>query len=363
LNPAQIARFNRATRQSFLQLQPLPYSANGLASIQLPQVGFLAEINIPVEFNVVASMFTGGDVLTAANEINNAPFNLIRRITLKTNEGAEIYNTTGIENYYVQRAICPRTGYDIMNPSTAFSAGYAHDSVFRYVVPSSGATQTLRFNIKIPVSWGEQNQAGLILLQNPTTRLTLEILWSDGTGIFTTDTGATYTINSVTTEPEMVIFNVPASEEDYPDLSLVHVILSDVVSVTNTGDFLYRPPLGNAYLKIFQQFVNNNARVDLEGFMNRMQLTYAQTQNAYTITPKQQLRLQAERLGIALPDGGVLWDFTYGSGILEYGNTRDVINTMRLTDMSVISTISSGGDALVNSTCSTIREMLAPIRR
>jgi hypothetical protein len=350
--------FNNATRQSIIQLPPIPYAANTTQSIQLPQVGFLSEILIPCQFVIQSNGTLAATNLTAPQI---TPYQVVKRLTLRTNEGAEIYATSGEGNYFVTRYL--RSSFDPRNPLTTVANTNVVNSVFQ--LPPSYAISTtynINFTLYIPVALQQSLLAGLILLQSPTTRLTLEIQWGDIlVDPFNISAGA-FTLTSGTTLPSMMIYNLPASQDDYPDVSWVHVIQEEIQPVANTGDFLYRPPLGNMYLRVIQEFINNNARMTPANF-SRLSLNYAQTQTAYNINPAQQAWMQRFRLGgLDLPDGVWAWDFLYGTGILEMGNMRDVIDTARLTDMNIISTI-AGSVTLTNAFVRNIKEMLAPISR
>lgn len=354
--------FNQATRQSFIQLgNGLTYSANGVSSIQLPQVGFLAKIIIPIA--IAYTTAATGTYVNITTGLNFTPYGLVRRVILRTNEGAEIYNTSGMGNYLVQRTL--RTATDVRNPLTSANSTNAANAVFQ--IPATMTTSTAytqQFALVIPVAWGDSLAAGLILLQNPTTRLTLEIQWGDLSVDDFTLGGTTpaLSVTSVTATPMMEVYNLPANTNDYPDLSMLHVILEDTTPIVSTGDFTYRPPLGNLYLNVIHQFINNSAAMVPANF-SKYSLNYAQTQTAYTITPQQQGVYQRYRNGgIDMPDGVVQWGFDYGTGFPEIGNMRDVVDTSRLTDLSIISTINTSV-TLTTASVRTVREMLAPLAR
>jgi hypothetical protein len=360
--------FNQATRQSHIQLQPVAYSSGAVVSQQLPPVGFLSKIVVPFSINLTTAA-AGANAYPLG--LPCTPYNLFQRIRVLTNEGAEIYNTSGTGNYLLQRSM--RGGYDIRNPLTSYSSSNTALAISSLpAISGNSQTVTISGSLMLPISWQEANLAGLILLQNPTTRLQLEFTFANAasgtSGLIYNSTAQTSTINSVTISPMMEIYNLPASASDYPDLSNVHVVLEDTTPITATGDFVYRPTLGNIYLNIIQSFRNNVVNGSLNNqFLptdfTQLRLNYAQTQQAYNYTPAQKLVMQRYYgSGIDMPDGVFWWDFVFGSGLLEIGNTRDVIDTARLTDLAVVTSISSASTN-TPGTCYTIREMLAPIAR
>lgn len=359
--------FNQATRQAFAQMNRFAFVPNGVDSQQITQVGFLAKILIPITLTFTTIANFGGAVMANKVAPQLTPYQLVRRLAVRTNEGAEIYSTSGEGNYLLQRHM--RTGFDPRNPQPSPASTIQAAQLFS--LPDAYAPNTtykINFTLVVPIAWGESLLSGLILLQNPTTRLTTELTWGTVADLFTVSGGGAgdslITANSVqvTNKPMMEFFNLPASDADYPDMSMVHVILEDEQSIGSTGDFNYRPPLGNMMLRVIQEFTNGDTRMNATQF-EKLALTYAQTQQAYVVTPEQQAYIQAYRLGGShLPDGVFSWDFTFGVGMPEVPNTRDVIDTSRLTDLSIITTIAQGVN-LQNAKVRTIREMLAPIAR
>lgn len=348
--------FNNATRQSFIPLNQIRYSAGGSESLQLPPVGFLSKIIVMVSATLTTN---NAGTYTA---VEQGPNSIIKRVRLHTNEGAEVYNLSGEGAYLMSRII--RSQYDYRNPAPSFASTATAPHVYYY--PSTLAvstTTTVRFPIHIPVAWGEQLQAGLILLQNQISRMQLELTFGDAlTDLYTAAGGGAITVGAVTIKPLMEIFNVPDNAQDYPDISTVMITLEENQPVTSTGDFQYRPLLGLEYLDIIQEFTNNGVRMTPDNF-SKLQLVYAQTQNAYTVDIQTQLYIQRYRLGgIDLPDGVFWWSFGMGTGLPEIGNTRDVIDTGRVTDLQLNTHI---GEAVVltNAKVKSIRRMLSEVAR
>jgi hypothetical protein len=354
--------FNSGTRQSIQQLPPIVYTPNSPVSLQLPQVGYLSKIWINCRVTV-----TTGATGTYTQTVNPVPtpYGLLKRIRVLTNEGAEIYNTTGYGNYLVQRM--QRGGYDPRNPIASYASTNTGLAVFSVPATMTTSTQyTFNWNVMIPIAWQESLQAGLILLQNPTNRLTLELTFGDATQQDLITTGGTtpsVTVNSALFNPAFEFYAVPNQAADNPDTSYVHTILESQDALPGSGDFTYRPALGNIYLNVIQEFINSNARFNPNTDFTQLKLIYAQTQQAYNMTPQEFLARQRYILsGIDLPDGVFFWNFTDGTGLLELSNQRDAIDTSRLTDLSIITSISPNTTVTPGSTTYVreIREMLAP---
>jgi hypothetical protein len=368
LNQQNVPDFNSSTRQSFAYLNPIPYTPNGSPSQQLTQVGFLSRIIINVHINITtaatgtyANFIPNGASAGVAGSDVPTPFNAVTNVTLQSNEGSQLHYTSGYGNYLANRT--ERSGFDQRNPATAFNAVNNIANVFS--IPATYTTSTsydLYFTLDIRVALKELNYAGLILIQNPTTRLQLAVTWNNIAANLLNMGGTTpaITVNSVTAVPAFEFFNLPSNPASYPDTSLTHIILEDVTQPLNTGQYVYRPTLGNAFLKITQQFINNSIAMNCKTDWTSLQLVYALTQNVYNIPAAIQMYLQEQRYAMPLPDGVVCWDFGFGYGIPELFLERDVIDSSQLTDLQVILNIGSGVTITGTNYSRNIREMLAP---
>lgn len=350
--------FNLNTRQSWLQMQNVPYSANNAVFQQLQQIGFLSRIIVPVSVT-----FTTGSTGTYANSVNDppTPYGFVKKIRLFTNEGQELHNTSGYGNYL--RTSMIRTALDPRNPITSFNS--ANTAAAVYNIPSSYTTSTqytITFYLLIDVAWSDSLVQGLIFLQNPTNRLTFEITWGDATSLLTTGgTTPSITINSVSCNPLMEVFNVPQSQNNWPNLAYAHMVIEDSANnVPGTGDFVYRPVLGNVYLSVINAFTNNSTFMVPANF-SQLRITYQGTQNSYTMSPANQLIIQRNRYAHDMPDGVFVHDMRMGSGLPEIPSPRDLINTSLLTDFQIITTIGSGVTITQPANMRGIREMLAPL--
>lgn len=328
--------FNNATRQSIFPLPPFAYSANAIIPIQLPQVGFLSKILIGVKANVTAGAH--GTYTTNTTAPIPDPFRFIKRVRLATNEGAELVNMSGYGLYLFSRIL--RTQFDVRNPSPSLaSTNTAYDIYNAPATIAQGATADVNFMIEIPVAWGEQLQAGLLLLQNPVTRIMLELTFGDATTDLITlaasGGAAALTVNTISVNSVMEIYNVPDDRRNYPNINEVQLLREELVPIVNVGDFQYRPALGNTYLDHIMQFENNGARM-LPANFSQFGVTYAQTQNAYRVQP-QFMEYRTRRLlgNQDLPDGVYWWPWDCGFGIPEINTTRDVFDTSRITDMQL----------------------------
>lgn len=356
--PMPPGNFNANTRQSWIQMNPFPFVAGGVLSQQLTQVGFLSRIIVPITVN-----FTTASTGTYANSLGNppTPYGFVRRLRLITNEGQELHSTSGYGNYL--RTQIMRTALDPRNPVSSFNSTNTAAAV--YNIPASYTTSTaytITFYMYVDVAWTDSLYQGLIFLQNPTNRLSLEITWGDATTLLTLGgTTPSITVNSVLCSPYMEMFNVPQDPRNWPSLSFAHMVIEDSTNnINGTGDIVYRPILGNQYLSVISAFTNNNANMVPANFSLK-RITYQGTQNAYSITPTNQLIIQRMRYAHDLPDGVFVDDFRMGVGLPELPSTRDAIATANVTDFQMITTIGSGVTITQPANLMAVREMLAPL--
>ncbi len=354
-----VPTFNQATRQAIIPAGTFNYVVGSPQQQQLPQVGLLANLWLTVSATFLTAHT--GTYTIVDGPIPN-PYGIIQRVRVFTNEGNELINLSAAGLYLIQRL--QRSSYDPRNPLASLGSTNTAAAIYNAPTMAIDTTYTITFNMKIPIAWGPQLQAGLILLQNNYTRITAEVTFNDGTvsGNLITMGGTTPSISAlaVTCLLAMEIFNLPPSTASYPDLSKVLIQREDLQPVTNTGNFSYNPVLGNTYLDWIMQFENNGARMVPANF-SQLQLVYSQTQAVYNETPSQFLARNRELLGnIDLPDGVFWWAMSDGFGLLEVGNTRDAINTGLLTALQLISTIGSTV-TLTNARVRVISRQLASV--
>ena len=358
-NVQKAPSFNRATRQAIIPAGSFSYIPGAPSQIQLPQVGLLA--NLWLAISATFTTASTGTYTIVDGPIPN-PYGLINRVRLFTNEGNEIINVSAAGLYLLQRI--QRSSYDPRNPLASLGSTNTAKAVYNAPTMTTSTTYTINFNFQIPVAWGAQLQAGLILLQNNFTRITAELTFNDGTvsGNMITLGGTTPSISalSVSATLLMEIFNLPASTDSYPDLSKILIQREDLQPVVNTGQMTYNPVLGNTYLDWIMQFENNGARMVPANF-SQLQLVYSQTQAVYNMDIPSFLARTRELLGnIDLPDGVFWWPMSDGFGLPEVGNTRDSINSKLLTALQLITTIGTGV-SLVNAQVRVISRQLADI--
>lgn len=339
--------FNRATRQSILQLpvQLYPGTSGQITRLDLPQTGFAGFLYMKL---VGTTTTAAASTATAQTYPGAAPVNFLRRVRVYNNQGVELINLSGFGLYLVNAML--RTGLDQAVNHADFSYGAGNDPYNRYFDPpitlGASSSDTWRASWCIPIAWGFSLQAGLQLLQDPAIRYTLELTWGDATDLYSATTG-TVTLSAVSVTPTIELYHVPAQAIDLPKLSYTQTILEDIQALqAGTGDNTYKFITGNMALRVIQEYSNTTdgtaaTRAPIApAAITVRKLRYSQTQIPYDQDADTQLFLQRLRYGRDLPAAVYVDELSSPMGLQELVGTRDIINTARLTDMDIVTTLS-----------------------
>src|SRR6185437_10326054 len=222
--------FNAATRQNIIPgpVFTFPSGQTNLTLTQgLSQTGYGAAINLFVNGTTTTAAASS---TTAANTVYPPPpLGYIQRLRLYNNQGLDLFNVTGYGLYLW--LITQRTHFDPITQQTGQFVGGFTPSVFSqyFQAPSSvGASTTDNwfFALRLMMAWGENLQAGLQLMQDPSVQYFLELTCGSPSNIYSATTGTVTLSATVTTELE--IFSVPPSPADQPRLNYTQVVLEDL---------------------------------------------------------------------------------------------------------------------------------------
>jgi hypothetical protein len=357
--------FNRATRAAKLVQPSMSFVDSSPVQQDLPTTGYLGAISLLLKGTIT---YSSGTVTQKAYPL--APYGLIRRIRLVTNEGAEVWNTTGWGAYLYNA--CIRTGLDFGTNHADVNTTGGSDPFSQYYVAtgtiSDTAAHTFRAFLRLPISWGDMNLTGLLLLQNPNVKFTLEITWGTFTDVWSTASNGTF--SNVTITPSVELFHLPADQHDDPDLLFAKTVIEERKDVVSSGgDFVYNPILGNTYNRVIMEFVNNQSTVApfYSSDITALKASYAQSQVVYNESSDIHLADQRRWYGRDLPSGVFVHDWTMGNGLPEIPSGRDTFDTSEITDMQLAATIVAGssmgaGSLASGSYARIIKEQLVQIR-
>lgn len=344
--------FMNATRQNKRKIFSIAYDSGNRVSRDLPATGLLANLFIRVKGTLTVTPGSGTATLKADQQ--GRPYGLVDRVQLTANSGTDIVNVSGF-GLYLRNLMTDNAYVDILAANMV--EGESGNPVYQFGT-SSGAN-AVEFTLKVPVVTNERDLAGLIMLQNRETLMTLTLDWANAANLFTL-TGNAAVSFSGSAEVTMEYFSVPSDEKDYPDLSLVHTLLEDKVDVDGTGDLQYTVPRGNIYMRIIHRVLLNAAPAGYDD-VDRLVLQYNQSEQPYMIDGHDVLYQQRERYKRDLPKGVYAWDFSY-QGQAGLGGARDLVNSRAITDfLSIVRINTAATLGSNNNKLLTVREQLVPL--
>lgn len=323
--------FRYATRVRTQRVGFVPFQENTQAPpLELPRVGFLMGLLLEWRGNI-----TGTGVTPTAV----GPWGLVRRFRLGLNLGAAtIYDTSGYGNYLL----------NLVN-------GTALDTV-----PTHASTSRWYYFIPVSANLTENFTTGLILLQDPQVRATLDITWGALSDAFSGSGLAAASGAGI--EVYYVYAEVPdLSKASMPPLVL-HRVIEDTQPITQTGDNSYLVPRQGVLLQLLHTIRLNGA---FSSAWTRAQIRLNRTDTIMELSPGAFYLL--DRVGRkatgSVPTHAVFFDFFRAMGGLERGDLRDALDTEAVTTTESIITIDPAATLGANNNfLGSIRRILQPIR-
>jgi hypothetical protein len=356
------------TRQALITMSPMVPSTADTAGIvttqQLPTSGYLSAI----WFILSATGTTASGASNVVKPYPQTPYGLIRQIRVYNNMGVDLWRTSGYGAYQYMKTL--RTATDPTQAPNSLSyatTDSGNNSVFsRYFNKATSlatsSSETVRAGFYLPIAWGTMGQAGLQLLQDDAVKYFLEITWGDHTDLYSTF-GAGATLTTETLTPVVETFATPRDPNNRPDLSYSKIVIEEQQAFdTGSGANTYKFVTGNMITRLIQWFENGTTVKPLDPTeFSLMNMNYAQTQVPYNINPDVELFRQRFLYGLDMTQGTYVWELAAALGLPEFPTLRDVINTIKLTNLQTVFTLT--GVTPSSSAFKTVKEMLSPNRR
>ena len=345
--PAYKSNFRQLTRQNVSQLQSVNINGFGTTqTLQLTQTGFLARVWLTITASVTVGTASG-------NWATYPPpvYNLLRRVRLYTSENVEIVNSS-LWGLWIN-AIVRGIGWTSQDGSSFLDTNN-YPSLYK---TNSGAlavgTSTFAVTIPINVMTDDRLMLGLLPVQTNDVRVYMDFTSANAADLVTVP--GSITGMTVTVTPTVEFFSIPPSSMDYPDLRFVHTTLEEIAPVSNTGDFYYRPTVGNIFLRFTGQLENNGAQM-APSQINTVRMGYgSQTVIPYNEAYTNHVWRNRAFLGVTPLDGSIIYDFTDGFGVPGVGDPRDFLDSSQQTDLAIIPNLSG---SLTNAQLRMVKEQL-----
>lgn len=331
--------FREGTRQRRAKVGTIAYSAGAAwTPLEMPRVGMLSEIVVQLRGTITYS--------AAGTIADKGPWNLLNRLKVNTNIGAaSIVDVSGYGGYCVQRML-----KEAWSPEKAGN-GDTTPNADIYLFPTSGTAVAFVLTWVLPIAAndGPNFDTGLLNLQSPETRVTVE-----GTFGALTDPATNVTAIVATLHVYYQYFEIGDPRQfALPPLALVRT-LEDQQAVGQTGDNIYPVPRQGTVLQLAHIVTLNGARSDT---IDSFSLKFNKTDTIYS-EERQWKRVTERRLYHLLPNVGVYYhDLFHAYDQVNMGDTRDAIDSEALTTFESIVTVSSG------ATLGSNNNFLATVRR
>lgn len=328
----QLLPFRTGTRQRRAKVAAIPVTAAGasLTPQELPRVGMLSRIVI---------QFRGTVTLSAAGALTDlGPWALASRIQVQANIGtAAIVDLSGFGAYMIQPLVEEiEFRPDVAGPSASMTATPNAD-IHAAPVANGANTWVLTWVIPIGANTGKEFDIGLVNLQAPETRITVNIAIGQGSD-FTSNFSSFTTANM---HVYYEYYEIPDPRQfAMPMLALVRW-LEEQQPINATGDNVYTVPRMGTLLQLLHRVTLNGARIDSPGW-DYHRLKFNKTDTVYD-AERQWMRV-LERIWYGLlPLTGVLYfDLWHAGSDVSIGDARDAVDAEELSTLESIIGINTG---------------------
>lgn len=334
----QLFPFRAGTRRRRAFVSSVPYAASStLTPQELPRVGLLSEVFVQARLTVT---------LSAAGALTDlGPWNAVNRVQVNANIGAAaIVDLSGYGAYMIQ----PWTQNAGYRPDVGGAGVTAVNADIHAAPVAMGAnTWVLSYFLPIAANDGSQFETGLINLQAPETRVTVNITTGallDPATLVTATTGSFFIYYDYYEIPDPNRFKLPP-------LALVRTLEESQV-ISAVGDNIYTVPRQGVLLQLAHRVNLNGARSDS---WDRALMRFNKTDSVYQ-EDRQWMRAVERRAFCLNPVVGVLYrDFWRANSLNSAGDTRDAIDSEELSTLESIVVVSAGATIGVASLSSVRR--------
>lgn len=321
----QLLPFRTGTRQRRAKVGVIPWVTSSPGTpLEMPRVGMLSRLILQLRGTITYS--------APGALADLGPWNLLNRIRVNTNIGsASIVDLSGYGAYACQRLYRGGWAADM----AGVGAGTTPNADV-HLFPLSGAAQAfvLTWELLIGANEGPNFEVGLINLQAPETRVTVEPVFgalTDGSTLVTAITANLHVYY------EYYEIGDP-TRYALPPLALIRT-LEEQQAVGQTGDNIYTVPRQGTVLQLAHVVRLNGARSDS---IDSLSIKFNKTDSVYQIE-RQWSRVDERRLTVLNPLTGLYFhDMYHAFGHVNMGDTRDAMDSEALTTMESIVSVSSG---------------------
>jgi hypothetical protein len=317
--------FASMTRLRSQDIEVKTWAASGRITQEIPRVGFLSAINL-----YVRGTFNCG---AGAAFTDLGPWNLLKQVRVVMNQGqAEIVRLSGYALAQIQAleekgAASYKAGIGDTTP---------HTDLYQAPVASGDNTWRLAYRIPIALNQGKDFDVGLINLQAPELRCTIEIdcganadvVTSLGTGF----AGSIYISYEYYDVPKLGTSRMPPK--------VVTRWLEESIPILSAGaNTIYTVPRQGIMLQLLEIVRANGARTDA---IDYFEMKVGKTDSVDRVYRWQHRDKSHKQHSINFPVGVYCHDWWHAEQTSSSGNLRDAINTQKFTELDINTLLTSG---------------------
>lgn len=184
-------------------------------------------------------------------------------------------------------------------------------------------------NFFLPCTTNPRDPIGLILLQNDQTNVTLNIDLGMGS-----ECGLSVDPAKVEVKVMTETFSVPAHANAYPDLSVLKLVNGRKDSLPTAGQQIIKLATGTIYRKLIFRLTDADGKpMTVEDITSNIEIVFNQADVNYSVDAEMLRLLNEKQLGVELPDGVFVFDFSNSGGLPNLGGTRDFIDSANLNEL------------------------------
>ena len=318
----RMMNFSALTRQNIHMLPSQEVNGEyGSMQFIFPKTRLLAKTYL--KFDVTVNVAHGSKTkLEPKNEYDF--YKVIRKITMDMNNGFMPVVASGEE-------------LAIFNTIATHAEKVYNEmiSVKELTVSTNGTTNTYSFVLELKNTLNDSQLQGLLMLQNQSTVVTLNVDTGSIADIVNGQDGYTGTVEKVKCTPCMVSYTIPNDERAMPDISVLKVIHSKAEIFTTGGTNTIYLDTGMIYRKLILKIEDADGNVMTPSdFTGNFELAFNTADIPYSVSADMLKYMNADEFGTQLPNGIYVFDFSSQSPLIGYGGNRDYIDTEKLTQFT-----------------------------
>jgi hypothetical protein len=359
---SQLSKWNAFSEGTFRHLLKEPsitLSEDNIFRFTLPKSRYTSRIFLLVEGT--CDLTHASATTWNAVKHRHAPYNLIKNIKVDASGLAQTINVSGHGLHLINRCTPGVNAYN-MNTSTSYRSA----QLLTDLAGSSATSNTFRFLLEIPFQLNNRDYVGLINTTDQNLNVNIEILTANFEDLFTATTGYTVGTPSWTLTPFIESFSpvmntLPGADpaDELIKFDVVKMIQEQTFTISASGEFIIKLPVGQKYRRVILDFYGSTAATALtDAQVTQFTMALNQADSPHVLTSTQLMTLNHLELpSTYAPKAGVFNIDLTNQGFINYGGSRDYIETYGLNEFWLKCQIASGVTGSVRATYETLQKL------